>query len=155
LSQTIQALSHELHSSSLEYLGLVAAIGAFCQQVQRTHNLEVEFTSSNVPRKLPSDLRLAVFRIVQEALHNVLKHSGQNRASVRVEGTPAHLQLTVRDHGLGFEVHEAAHVRGLGLISMRERAIALKGQITIWSRPGEGTEIRAQIPIAPPDAQRQ
>jgi PAS domain S-box-containing protein len=147
LAQTIQTLSRELHSSSLDYLGLVAAIGGFCHQLRQSHQLEIDFVSSDVPKGLSSDLRLAAFRITQEALHNVLTHSGQNRVQVRLDGTPTHLQLTIRDEGAGFHVNEAMQGPGLGLISMRERVFALKGQITVRSQPGEGTEVRVRLPI--------
>lgn len=147
LSQSIQAISRELHSSSLDYLGLVAAIDGFCQQLRRSHNLEIDFASRNVPKGLAPDLSLAAFRITQEALHNVLKHSGQTRVQVNVEATATHLELTIRDQGVGFDVNEAMQGRGLGLVSMRERVFALKGQIVILSRQGEGTEIRVQLPI--------
>jgi PAS domain S-box-containing protein len=152
LSQSIQTLSRELHSSSLDYLGLAAAMDGLCRQLRQSHNLEVDFAASNVPRGIPSDVRLAAFRITQEALHNVFKHSGQNRARVNLEGSPSQIQLTICDDGAGFDVNVAMLGHGLGLISMRERVFALKGQITVWSRPGEGTEIRVYLPIVPAEA---
>ncbi|HEY3705720.1 MAG TPA: PAS domain S-box protein [Terracidiphilus sp.] len=152
LSESIHALSRELHSSSLDYLGLVPAISGLCQQLRRSHELEIDFTSSNVPRNLPSELRLAAFRITQEALHNALRHSGQKRVQVNLEGAPDHIQLAIRDEGAGFDVNEAMQGRGLGLISMRERVFALKGQITMRSHLGKGTEIRVYLPIVTADA---
>ena len=112
------------------------------------HELEIEFTHSHVPRSLPSDVSLALFRITQEGLQNALKYSGVKRFVVTLEGGPTHIGLTIRDSGVGFDVKKAAQGRGLGLISMRERALALKGYLKVRSQPGHGTEIVVRVPVS-------
>jgi signal transduction histidine kinase len=147
ISSEIQALSHALHSSSLEYLGLAPAIQGFCDELARHQNVKVDFVHSGVPPSLSPDAALALFRVAQEALHNAVKYSGVKKFEVRLLGTADELQLTVRDSGVGFGPEAAMHGHGLGLISMRERIIPLKGTISIVSKPKHGTEITARVPI--------
>lgn len=151
LSSEIQALSHGLHSPQLDFLGLEAAIEAMCCELRGRHDLDIQFTHEHVPKSLPPDVALALFRITQEGLQNALKHSGVKRFVVWLEGAPKHIRLTIRDSGVGFDVKKAVQGRGLGLISMRERALALKGSVKIRSQPGRGTEILVSVPVdAPP-----
>jgi PAS domain S-box-containing protein len=147
VANEIQALSHKLHASSLDYLGLETAIEGICWEMRKLHGTDIVFTHRNVPKSLPPDLKLALFRIAQEALHNAMKYSGVNSFEVSLRGTRTHIELTVRDSGVGFDVNKATQGHGLGLISMRERVVALKGVVTIRSRPGSGTEISACVPI--------
>jgi PAS domain S-box-containing protein len=148
ISSDIQLLSHRLHSSSLEYLGLVPAMKGFCEEFAKHQNVEVDFADSNVPSHLPPDTALGLFRILQEALHNALKHSGVRRFEVRLKSVPRGLRLTVRDSGKGFDADLAITGRGLGLVSMQERVSLLKGTISIASKPNLGTEIKVDIPLA-------
>jgi len=143
----VQTLSHQLHSATLDCLGVVAAIKAFCGELSRQHQLSVEFTESNVPNYLPRDISLCLFRIAQEALHNALKYSETHQFSVALCATEEEVQLVVRDAGAGFDVEEAKKHRGLGLVSMQERVNLVHGRFSIESKLGQGTRIFAAVPF--------
>jgi len=156
ISSDIQLLSHDLHSSSLEYLGLVPAMRGFCAEFAKRQKVEVDFTHSHVPSSLPPDIALGLFRVLQEALHNAVKHSGVGRFEARLVGIPGEIQLTIRDSGKGLDLEAAMSGHGLGLLSMRERVNLLKGRISIVSKPKHGTEITVRIPaVAETDASQQ
>ncbi len=150
VSSGIQALSHELHSASLDILGLVPAIRGFCNELCKRQKVKVDFTSDGVPSTLSDEVALALFRVTQEALHNAVKYSGVRHFQVRLQGASNQLELTVRDSGVGFGLEAAMGGRGLGLISMRERIAPLKGTISIISRPQRGTEITVRVPVPEP-----
>jgi PAS domain S-box-containing protein len=147
ISSGIQSLSHRLHSASLDYLGLAPAIQGLCDELARRQQVIVNFVHGGVPSPLTPDISLAFFRIAQEALHNAVKYSGVQHFDVELRGTAAELQLTVRDTGVGFGPEAAMQGRGLGLISMRERIRPLNGKLSIVSKPTQGTEITAWVPL--------
>lgn len=147
ISAGVQALSHRLHSASLEYLGLAAAIEGFCSEFARHHKVTIDYQHRDIPAALPSEVSLALFRVAQEALRNAAKYSGVREFTVRLLGHSDHVQLTIRDGGAGFGLDGALHSRGLGLISMRERITALQGTLSIASKPKQGTEITAKVPF--------
>jgi signal transduction histidine kinase len=142
-------LSHELHSSKLDYLGLVAAIRSFCKEFSKQQGVKIEFTHENVPVHLPRDISLCLFRVAQEALHNAVKHSGVSQFAVHLSYTADHLQLEVRDSGVGFTVGKAMKDAGLGLVSMRERIHLVNGALEIDSTPNQGTRLVARVPLVP------
>jgi PAS domain S-box-containing protein len=144
----VQALSHKLHSSKLEYLGLAAAIRSLCHEFSQQHEVSVQFAEESVPRFLPRDVSLSLFRVTQEALQNALKHSGVNRFSVSLQGTEDEVRLEVIDQGAGFDVEEAKRDKGLGLLSMQERAHLVHGVFTITSTAGGGTRIVVRVPVS-------
>jgi PAS domain S-box-containing protein len=148
ISRDVQALSHELHSSKLDFLGLVPAFSSFCREFSLKKQVEVRFTHSDVPPNVPRDASLCLFRVLQEASHNVVKHSGVRRFDVKLLGTRDHVQLTVRDAGNGFDPSAAISTRGLGLVSMRERLNLFGGTLAIKSGPSRGTEIFAEVPVS-------
>jgi len=147
LGKDVQALSHRLHSSKLEYLGLAAAARGFCSEFSARNNVEVVFRCENISRNVPSEISLCLFRVLQEALHNAAKHSGTQRFDASLEGTPNEIHLTVRDSGIGFYPEVATNGHGLGLISMRERMKLVQGQLSVDSKPQHGTTIRARVPF--------
>ena len=140
-------LSHQLHSSELEYLGLAVAITKLCREFSEESPIKVTCNCSNIPAKLDNDVALTFLRLVQESLHNVAKHSGANSVQVNLAGTTEELSLIVRDDGAGFDVQKSKTVAGLGLVSMRERANLIGGEFVIDSKPGVGTSIRARAPL--------
>jgi PAS domain S-box-containing protein len=148
IANDVQSLSHQLHSSKLEYLGVVSAIRSFCSEFSRQHEVSIEFTDSNVPRQLPQNVSLCLFRIAQEALHNAVKYSGTKRFTVTLTGKEKEVQLVVRDDGAGFDVEEAKKHRGLGLVSMQERINLVHGRFSVESKPGKGTRVFAAVPLA-------
>ncbi len=147
LASDLHALSHRLHSSTLESLGLVAGLKAFCVEFSDQQGIQVDFASENVPHGIPGDAALCIFRIAQEALRNVKKHSGADRAVVRLEWAGDRLQLLVSDLGKGFDPSRPSAERGIGIRSMEERLRLLGGQLEIHSLLMEGTRIDARLPF--------
>jgi PAS domain S-box-containing protein len=147
ISADVQAISHRLHSSKLRYLGIVAAAKSFCQEVSDLHKVEVNFTHEEIPREVPEETSLCLFRIMQESLQNAVKHSGARHFEVDLRGAPDGIHLTVRDTGLGFDPEAVVNNRGLGLISMQERVNLVKGTFSIESGPNLGTTIHACVPL--------
>jgi PAS domain S-box-containing protein len=143
----VARLSHQLHPSELEYLGLAVAVKKLCREFSEEYLLEVVCVISSVPAGLDGDLALTFLRIVQESLHNVAKHGSAGRLEVNLTGTAEALVLLFRDDGVGFDPHELKPGAGLGLVSMRERIHLLGGKFTIVSAPGAGTAISAQVPL--------
>jgi PAS domain S-box-containing protein len=143
----VQSLSHQLHSSKLDYLGIVAAIRGFCKEFSIQHEVRIEFTDASVPRRLPKDISLCLFRVAQEALHNSVKYSGVTEFAVEINGTAEEIRLVVKDEGAGFDVEEANRNRGLGLLSMQERVHSVRGTFSVESNPGKGTRIVAIVPL--------
>jgi PAS domain S-box-containing protein len=148
IAKDIQALSHRLHSSKLEYLGIVAAANSFCKELSEQQKVQVEFNHADMPRTVPKEISLCLFRVLQEALQNAVKHSGTRHFHVELRGTPEEICLTVSDRGVGFDWHDAMDRQGLGLISMRERLQLVNGEFFIESEPGRGTTIYARVPLA-------
>jgi PAS domain S-box-containing protein len=142
-----QSMSHELHSSKLEYLGLAAAMKGFCRELGEQQKVEIDFKTYDLPSPLPSDISLCLFRVLQEALHNSTKHSGVRHFEVQLWGTPGEIHLTVEDSGSGFDSAATKENRGLGLISMEERLNLLKGTLSVQSQLERGTTIHARVPL--------
>ncbi len=147
LGADLHSLSHRLHSSTLESLGLLAGLEAFCKEFAEQQGVKVDFVCENVPRGVPADAGLCMFRITQEALRNIKRHSGANRAEVRLEQLDGRLHLSVTDRGRGFDSNEPPAERGIGIHSMEERLRLLGGKLEIQSRPMEGTRIDAWLPL--------
>lgn len=147
VADDLQALSHELHTSTLEILGVTATMRNFCAQFAERHDVQIEFSSSSVPFLLPQDVSVCLYRILQEGLRNAGKHSRADHLCVELRGERGAAELIIRDSGVGFDSEKAAKGQGLGLISMRERVNLLKGTFSIESRPKRGTTIRARVPV--------
>jgi signal transduction histidine kinase len=143
----VQTLSHELHPPRLEYLGIAAAMKAFCTDFSQRQQVETDFTHEDVPRNVPPEISLCLFRVLQEALHNAAKHSGVRYFQVRLRGASDEIELTVRDAGQGLDPMTAKNGRGLGLVSMEERLQLVKGTFSIESQIQQGTTIRAWVPL--------
>jgi PAS domain S-box-containing protein len=148
IASEIHNLSHELHSTKLEVLGLVAGIRGLCQEFA-AEDLHATFADSNVPDALPPDLALCLFRVAQEALNNVSKHSGSTEAHVTLFGEPDAIVLRVTDEGRGFDVAGARESGRLGLVYMRERLRAIGGELAIYSARDIGTTVEARVPLLP------
>jgi PAS domain S-box-containing protein len=147
IANDVQSLSHKLHSSKLDYLGITAALRGVCEECSKQHEVRVEFTERSVPKHLAQDIALCLFRVTQEALHNAVKHSYTRDFAVEVKGEADTVQLEVRDWGQGFDVEEAMQNRGLGLVSMQERVNLVNGKFSIESNPMEGTKIMVVVPL--------
>ena len=143
----VHRMSYELHPSKLRLVGLVAALQSLCSEVSKQRNLDVRFTHATMPPVMDAAVSLCVYRIVQEALHNVARHSHARGAQVSVSGEDGEIFLEISDSGVGFDPNHVRH-GGLGLVSMRERAADLNGHLTIDAAPGRGTQISVRIPAA-------
>ena len=136
-----------VHSSKLECLGIATAATSFCRELSDQHKVRIEFVYSDVPPQLSKEAALALFRVLQEALQNAVKHSHAQDFKVELRATPDGIHLAVSDSGAGFDQRKALDSRGLGLVSMRERLQLVNGTMVIESEPGRGTTIRARVPL--------
>jgi PAS domain S-box-containing protein len=146
ISASVHALSRQLHPSTLEYLGLETGIRSWCKEFSERQKLNIDFQSHEVP-ELPQEISLCLFRVLQEALNNVSKHSGVRRVEVQLAAHSGEIHLIVSDSGKGFDVKAPGRRKGLGLTSMRERVRLVSGTIVIDSKPQAGTTIQVRVPI--------
>ena len=149
IATDVQALSHQLHSSRLELLGITVAMRHFCDEFAEQQQSTVTFESRDVPGPLRPDISLCLFRILQESLHNAVKHSGVRQFEVLLWGSPGQVHLSVSDRGKGFDVRAARTGRGIGLISMDERLKLVGGNLSVGSQPHGGTTVYARVPVPP------
>ena len=129
-------------------LGLVAGLRSLCREFGARQGIEVDFASEDIPRTLRPEVSLCLFRIVQEGLQNLKKHSGTKRAQLSLRHKGDKLFLSLCDEGMGFDAN-TLEKPGLGILSMQGRARLLGGDFEIHSRPGEGTRIEVWIPLEP------
>lgn len=141
----VHNLSHSLHSTKLEHLGLNAAIGELCRKLSQRYDLEIVLQPNEVPVDLSPDVALCFYRVAQEALNNAIKHSSASHVLLALTWENGHLTMSVRDDGVGF--NPASAQRGLGLATMEERLLTVGGVLTIVSKPSAGTTITAQVPM--------
>ena len=147
ISTKISSLAHELHSSRLDHLGLAVAAEVFCREFSRQFALPVDYVGCDIPRQLSPSIDLTFYRVLQEALHNVVKHGQATHVHVELTLGGDELKLVVRDNGVGFDSDQPHFGTGLGLISMRERMHHISGHLRVSSRPNKGTLIEASIPL--------
>lgn len=145
----VSRLSHQLHSSELEFLGLAVAVKSLCREISEQYGIVIDCACKHIPAELDKDVSLSLLRVVQEALHNVAKHSHASSATVHLRGNSEELVLSISDDGIGFEAGRVGSARGLGLISMRERVHLAGGTFELVSNPGSGTKIRVRVPAPP------
>jgi PAS domain S-box-containing protein len=146
ICSSVYGLSHELHSSTLDLLGLSKGISNWCKTFSERQKLEIVFNSHAVP-ELPQEISLCMFRVLQEAIHNAARHSGVKRIDVQLAEKSGEIHLIVSDSGKGFDVDAARQNRGLGLTSMRERVRLIGGTIVIESKPLAGTVVHVCVPF--------
>ena len=146
VSNDVQALSHDLHSTKLEYLGVVAGMKSWCKEFAERQKMEIDFRS-DVSSVLPLAVGLSLFRVLQEALNNAIKHSGVKRIDMQLREDSGEIHLVISDLGRGFDVEAASQSKGLGLTSMRERVRLVNGTISIESKPMGGTTIHVRVPF--------
>jgi PAS domain S-box len=147
LENDIQALSHRLHSSNLEYLGLEAATASLCTELSERQNIKIDLRCDAIPEDVPREVSLCLFRVLQEALHNAVKYSGVGAFEVTLTGSSRKIELKVHDSGVGFDAKAGSNGHGLGLTSMRERLRLVGGQFSIDSQPNQGTTVFARVPL--------
>jgi len=142
----VHHMSYALHPSWLETLGLVPALQSLCRDASKQRDLHVTFTHGSIPSSVDKSVSLCLYRIVQEALHNVARHGQTREAHVSMTCEAGHIALEIADSGVGFDPRDSRSA-GLGLASMRERVAVLNGQLDINAAPGAGTQITVRIPL--------
>jgi signal transduction histidine kinase len=147
LARAIQGVSHRLHSAKLEFLGLSSAAADLCRELSEQYHVEIDFSHDNIPENLSTNIALCVFRVLQEALNNAVRHAGVRDVTAALRGTPTEIQLQVIDRGVGFDSEMMGRSDRLGLISMKERLNLVGGQIHVESRLGAGTTVRVRVPL--------
>ena len=151
-SEDVHRISRQLHPTILDDLGLVRAIESECAAFQQRGDIKIIFRPEGVPDRLPNDIPLCIYRIVQEGLKNIIHHSRAESCEVVLRGTGDSLFLAVRDNGEGFDPAAVRNLPGLGLASMRERVQLVQGHFSIDTRPGRGTTIHVTIPLEKEEA---
>ena len=146
LSDDVHRMARELHPSILEHFGLAAALRSYCEEFSKAEDIKVQFRERQARAAIPADAALCLYRVAQESLRNIAKHSGAKAASVALAGAADAVRLAISDRGVGFDPDSAS--KGLGLVSIRERVRIAGGSVSIESRAGEGTRIEVRIPVA-------
>jgi signal transduction histidine kinase len=149
LGSDLHRVSHKLHPATLQRLGLASAMRVFCAELSSSRQMTIELDTCHVPDLLSHDVALCIYRVAQEALHNVARHSGTTSALVTLERFEDDLVLTVTDRGVGFDVSAAPAGSSIGLHSMHERVRLVDGELAIHSNIGGGTRLIARVPLRP------
>ena len=151
LSAKITQISRELHPAILRDLGLEAAMRSYVVNFSQQKGIEAVFRASCVPHETPPQVGISLYRILQEALHNVSKHAKAQRVVVALSAIPGtSLRLLIRDNGIGMPANPRSRGRGLGMISMEERARLVQGKVTVRSQTGKGTQVTVLVPLTAP-----
>ena len=143
----IKASAHELYSPRLEYLGIPSVMRSFCEDFEEKKRVEIDFRSHDLPSLVLPDVSICLFRVLQEALHNGVNHSGAQKFSVQLWGASEEIHLAVSDYGVGFDLRAARKGRGLGLTRMEQRVKLVKGTFSIDSQPEKGTTVHVSVPL--------
>jgi len=147
LSENVHSLSRQLHPAIVEDLGIVSALQSLCEEVQRNASVQIDYEADAIPADIPNGHEFCVYRVAQEALRNVVKHSRATRAQVHLHSKNGTLKFQVRDNGRGFNLDEAKNQIGLGLRSIEERVWFVGGTVRVETGPGDGTVISVSIPL--------
>ncbi len=146
LVSDVHGLSHRLHSSQLEHLGLKAALKELCRQISQTYGLKIDLQVDAVSGRFSPEVSLCFYRVAQEAFNNIVKHSKASRTQLTLDEKSRWLRMHIQDFGVGFNVADAP--AGLGLSAMEERLASLGGLLSVESAPGMGTLLIAEAPIS-------
>jgi signal transduction histidine kinase len=149
LEREILAISDPLYSK-LQLLGLVETARIYCERQCDEHGLTLDFEDATLPRSVPDEAALTIFRVLQEAIDNAVAHARASHLTVGLRETSRGLELTVSDDGAGFDPEAAMRGTAVGLVAMRERLRIAGGTCTVTSQPGRGTGIVARVPLATP-----
>jgi PAS domain S-box-containing protein len=148
ISSDVHRLSHQLHSSKLQHVGLGPALIGLCEEIGEKCGIQIEFADYGVPTDIPKDVALCLFRVAQEALSNVVKHSRAKECRVELSDASSRIRLRVVDAGSGFDAALWSTDAGIGLVGMRERLRLVGGGLSVKSAPTQGTEILAEVPLS-------
>ncbi|HEV8120677.1 MAG TPA: sensor histidine kinase, partial [Candidatus Polarisedimenticolia bacterium] len=148
----VRRLAYDLHPAILTHLGLRAALRSFCVKFSAREEIDVDFSAQKEPASLSEEIALCLYRVTQEGLRNVAKHSGTKSAGVVLKMVRGVLCLTIQDRGRGFGIEVQKNGEGLGLLGMKERVRLVHGTFQLRSRPGHGTRIDVRVPVPPRSA---
>ena len=148
LSLEIQHISHRLHSPKLEHLGIAAALRGLCDELSKQGEIKADFQFKQASPAIDSTIALCLFRVAQESLHNIVKHSHAKNVRMELIGTMEKIVLRISDDGVGFDPESPRTQGGIGMISMTERIRLVGGSLSVWSRPSMGTQIEATVPLS-------
>jgi two-component system CheB/CheR fusion protein len=146
IAEDVRRMAYDLHPAILTHLGLRAALKSFCVEFSGREGIDVEFSAQKEPASLSEEVALCLYRVTQESLRNVARHSGAKSVKVVLKVAGGALQLSIEDHGKGFEVRRNRSGEGLGLLSMNERVRLVHGVLQVKSRVGHGTRIEVRVP---------
>jgi signal transduction histidine kinase len=149
LSRDVHDISRQLHPRIIEDLGLADAVASFCASFAKNESIPVEFNPGEIPLEIRRDTALNFYRIIQESMSNAARHAKAGRIKVDLDTAGGSLRLKVTDDGTGFDPEEARKKKRMGLVSLRERAAIVGGNIRITSLPGEGTTVAVEAPLEP------
>jgi signal transduction histidine kinase len=147
LSQDVRPIAHQFHPTIPEDLGLNAALRELCEEFSAREGIEVAFEQEAMPKALPVALASCLYRVAQEALHNVSKHARARRVRLKVSGSSEGIRLSIHDTGVGFDSDAGLPRHGLEIVSMKERVGRVQGEFSVHSQPGRGTEVRVFVPL--------
>jgi signal transduction histidine kinase len=147
ISQDVRQIAHQLHPSILEDLGITAALRELCDEFSAREGIEAIFNEDHIGKDLPVSIASCLYRVAQEALHNVSKHAKAASVCVRLTEIADCVQLTIHDSGIGFDTNSESFRSGLGIVSMKERVRLVQGEFSIHSEPGRGTEVSVSVPF--------
>ncbi len=147
LSEYVHTLSRQLHPAIVEDLGIADALRSLCEEVEQNEGVLIDFEADGVPGDIPNGHTLCIYRVAQEALRNVVKHSRATQVQIHLRSKKGTLLFQVRDNGIGFNMDEAKNRIGLGLQSIEERVWLVNGTVRVETEPGDGTVISASIPL--------
>jgi len=148
LANDLRRMTHQLHPAALEHLGLVSALRSHCSEISEDKGIKVRFRVLSEIDRVGPEVAVCLYRIAQEALCNVSKHSSAREAWVEMDQKGDEILLSIGDNGIGFDGDAPKGAKCLGLISMRERVRLLNGTVKIKSAPGEGTRVNVRVPVA-------
>jgi signal transduction histidine kinase len=147
LSDDLRSAAHRLHPSALEHFGLVAALESHCSDFMKLHRIQVKLTHRSVPESVHSEVALCLYRVTQECLNNIARHSGASKAAVGIRRIEGNIVLSIADNGTGFDPALVSDLSGLGIVGIRERVRLVNGTVSIDSQPGHGTQIDVRVPL--------
>jgi len=147
-AMTVRRISHQLHPSVLDDIGLEAALEQYCEEFESRTGISTQFTSRDVPDPLPKEIASSLYHIAQECLRNVAKHSKSETVAVELEFKNGVVHLTVKDQGVGLRAEREKAERGIGMVAMKERAHLVNGKVSIQSETGAGTEVKVEVPLS-------
>lgn len=148
LIDDVRHLSRELHPTGIEHVGVAAGLKSLCQDFGKKEDISIQVETDNSPVEVPLDIALCLYRVAEESLRNIQRHSGAKTARLSLTSDADGLRLSISDDGVGFDLNRAQPARGVGLLSMRERLRLLNGSLRIESRPGGGTQLDVYVPIS-------